>query len=252
MNQVHLWACRQGLRLVALRSLTFPYLSALVDAATTHAEREPGQPPEAASTHAPRLPTPAEVAASERVVALPFGSFGSSVRFGVSLASYLASSKKTALNRGPEASGARGDISQFLTPSYVELFAAEPFIAIARACPWWRTGGFFGPLLSGRCSRKLEVLVFLREGASVEDELRAATFGLVCLRQLKQGEQGGAMSWTNRELLDGTLASLEEFGGWYVGFRSLLEESAWGPLGAGQVRLRPGPWRVTQVAGGMG
>ena len=254
----HLWSCRCGLRLLALRTLTVPRLSTLLDGfqATTTSGGGGGSGSGSGSSDGNGgssgdgfVPTPASLAATERVVAWPASM--PRVKMGVSLQRLLPLlPPQTASGGGGGAAASEGEggttTGHGLGPSLVSRFEGEAFLPVlerkrrrwGRGTRWSRC---FGASDNRPATAAASVLLLLKEGASEADELRAATYCLLLLRLDRAGD-------ADNEFGDeaAAAAALEELHGMYPAFLAALSRGGWvgGDL-HGDQRLLSGPWRIS-------
>lgn len=256
LTGVHLWACRAGLRLLALNTLTVPTLATLVQAAAAPADAAPADAAAAAQTwdlaagaegstegRPMRLPTPSQVAATARVVAFP--AHFKRITLGASWADAVAAAESvdaaaaaacsaaaaTAPDRpalGPAPSSAVAGLA-----AAVALFEGEPFVVVASAST-----------APARQAGRGRALVFLKRGAGPADELRAATCACLLLRRMDAcaaGDSGARAGAAPRGL---EAQALRDLGSFYPRFLEALDGAGWNRE-PDHLHLVAAPWRIS-------
>lgn len=225
---LHLWACRRGLRLLVLKTISMPRLDVLInefiDGKSTAALLKKGNPEsdERDAQYRSCLSTPEALALKERVAAPP-SSFPQ-IKIGVSLS--RLTKKQTRCGK------CYTIIRPAVTTSLLWEFNDEKFV----------------PIVARKSERhKLEIMVLLKDGAMKADELRAAVFSLLLLKRADAiGKVGSA------EVAKGAIFSVKnEFDTTFPAFLSALERSGWGnftstgDLAGLDLRLLSGSWRFS-------
>ena len=225
---LHLWACRRGLRLLVLKTISMPRLEILITefidgkSAAASLKKENPESNERDAQSRGCLSTPEALALKERV-AEPPSSFPQ-IKIGVSL------SRLT--ERQIRCGKSYTIIRPTVTKSLLQEFNDEKFV----------------PIVARKSERhKPEIIVLLKDGALKADELRAAIFSLFLL---KRADAIGKID--SAEVAKGAILSVKhEFGTTFPAFLSALERSGWGDftstgdLAGLDLRLLTGPWRFS-------